>query len=217
MTIPDSDIRSPAAARGPLVDWILRGRPELVLASRSPRRREILERLGIPVRVVAPSLEEVFPDGVAPEEAVRRIAVVKATAAREAGARGLLLAADTAVVVGPRVFGKPRDAADARAMLSTLAGRAHLVVTGIALADEAGTLLSGAESTEVEFRPLAPREIDEYVESGEPLDKAGAYGIQGLGALLVRGIRGDYTNVVGLPVGRLLDLARRLPRRAQAG
>ncbi len=216
MTNTSPGARPRSTALGPLADWILRGRPELLLASRSPRRREILELLGIPVRVVAGDAEERFPEGVAPDEAARRNAVAKATAAREAGARGLLLAADTAVVVGPRVFGKPRDESDARAMLSMLAGRAHLVVTGIALVDEEGALLSGAESTEVEFRPLAPAEIDEYVASGEPFDKAGAYAIQGLGALLVRGIRGDYTNVVGLPVGRLLDLARRLPRRAAA-
>ncbi len=214
MTNSSPETRPRAAAVGPLADWILRGRPEIVLASRSSRRREMLELLGIPVRVVAAVAEERFPEGIAPDEGARRNAVAKATAARKAGARGLLLAADTAVVVGPRVFGKPRDEADARAMLSMLAGRAHLVVTGIALVDEEGTLLSGAESTEVEFRQLAPGEIDEYVASGEPFDKAGAYAIQGLGALLVRGIRGDYTNVVGLPVGRLLDLARRLPRRS---
>ena len=216
MTRTEPDDRPRGAARGTLADWILRGRAEILLASRSSRRRELLERLGVPVRVVAAFAEERFPDGIEADEAVRRNAVAKAMSARESGALGLLLAADTAVVVGPRVLGKPRDEESARAMLSTLAGRAHVVLTGIALVDEEGTLLSGTESTEVEFRPLAPAEIDEYVASGEPFDKAGAYGIQGLGALLVRGIRGDYTNVVGLPVGRLLDLARRLPRPARA-
>jgi septum formation protein len=159
------------------------------------------------------SVDERFPDGAAPEEGVRLVALRKAEAARAAGATGLILGADTAVVVGTRALGKPRDAAEARTMLAALSGRRHVVATGIALLDESGRAASGVETTGVVFRALSEVEIDEYVATGEPLDKAGAYGIQGLGALLVLEVHGDYTNVVGLPVARLLALARGLPRR----
>jgi septum formation protein len=188
----------------------------MLLASRSSRRREILERLGVPTRVVPADVEEAIPEGGPAHEVARRNAIAKAKDARARGARGLLLGADTIVVIDGRALGKPRDDAEAREMLALLADRTHLVVTGVALGEGDGELLSDVETTEVTFRPLAAREIDAYVRTGEPSDKAGAYGIQGLGALLVRSIRGDYTNVVGLPVASLLDLARRLPRRAGA-
>jgi septum formation protein len=198
------------APRGALASWILGERDGLVLASRSPRRLEILERLGVPARVVAVTVDESFPAAAPIEEAVCHVATRKADAARVAGAVGLVLAADTAVVVDGRALGKPHDAAEARAMLGALSGRSHTVVTGLALLDEMGRLARGFAATEVTFRAITSGEIAAYVATGEPLDKAGAYGIQGLGALLVREIRGDYTNVVGLPVARLVDLARGL-------
>ncbi len=201
------------SARGPLASWILGEREEIVLASASPRRRELLERLGIPARLAPVVIDEQFPEGAEPREGARVVAVRKIEAARAAGVSGLLLGADTAVVHGDTVLGKPRDAAEARAMLARLSSHRHVVVTGVALLDESGRLASGAETTDVRFRALSKGEIDDYVRTGEPLDKAGAYGIQGLGALLVREIRGDYTNVVGLPIGLLLNLARQLPVR----
>lgn len=199
--------------RGPLASWILGERPSLVLASASPRRREILERLGVPVVLFPVTADEGFPPGVAPAEGARRVALRKAEAARAAGAAGLVLAADTVVLADGRVLGKPGDEEEARAMLAVLSGRTHIVVTGVALLDEDGRSASGSEATEVEFRDLSPDEIGAYVATGEPFDKAGGYGIQEQGALLVRAVRGDYTNVVGLPVPRLLDLARDLGGR----
>ena len=205
------ETRRSLLSRGPLADWILGDRDEIVLASASPRRRELLERLGVPARVEPVSVDERFPDGVDPAEGARRVALRKVHAARDAGASGLVLAADTVVLLGPAVLGKPRDAEEARAMLGELSGRMHVVATGVALADERGRVASGVETTDVWFRSLSAGEIEDYVRTGEPLDKAGAYGIQGLGILLVREIRGDYANVVGLPVGLLLELARRFP------
>jgi septum formation protein len=210
---------------GPLARWILGPHRQIVLASRSPRRLEILASLGVPVRVVAADVDETFSATESPEEGAVRVALLKALAAAaglargaDAGARGsaaearaLVLAADTVVVAGGVVLGKPSGAADARRMLALLSGRAHRVVTGVALGRAGAGLeaVSGAAVTEVLFRDLEEREIDEYVATGEPLDKAGAYGIQGLGALLVREVRGDYSNVVGLPIQLLLELARR--------
>lgn len=204
-----NEIQRALLSRGPLAEWILGDRDEIVLASASPRRRELLERLGVPTRVAPISVDERFPNGVDPVEGARRVALRKVHAAREAGAAGLVLAADTVVLLGAAVLGKPRDEAEAREMLGELSGRMHVVATGVALADERGRVASGVETTDVWFRSLSAGEIEDYVRTGEPLDKAGAYGIQGLGALLVREIRGDYTNVVGLPVGLLLELARR--------
>jgi septum formation protein len=206
---------APSHGPGPLAHWILGSHHEIVLASRSPRRRAILELVGVPLRVAPVDVDESFGADEPPAGAAERVASLKAAAARDAGARGLVLGADTVVVLEGRALGKPRDALDARRMLEMLAGRTHRVITGIALARASGgaswdAIASGSESTEVEFRDLAAREIEEYVATGEPLDKAGAYGIQGFGALVVREIRGDYLNVVGLPLQRLLELARRI-------
>lgn len=213
---------APSRGPGPLAHWILGSQHEIVLASRSPRRREILALAGVPVRVLAMDVDEAFHADEPPAVGAERVASLKAAAARDAGARGVVLGADTIVVLEGSILGKPRDALDARRMLGMLAGRTHRVVTGVAL----GRASSGAdwdahasasESTDVVFRELTAREIDEYVATGEPLDKAGAYGIQGLGALLVREIRGDYLNVVGLPLHRVFEMARQISREDGRG
>jgi septum formation protein len=179
-------------------DWIL--------ASASPRRRELLERVGLSPRVMAVDIDETpFPG----EEAVsyaRRMAEEKARACPVEGA--LVLAADTVVHLEGRIFGKPLDEADARRMLSELSGREHRVTTGFAL--RRGDRIEVDHcSTFVRFRELPEDLIRAYVETGEPMDKAGAYGIQGIGACLVTGIVGSYPNVVGLPlVPVLAALAR---------
>ncbi len=191
-----------------LARWILGDAREIVLASRSPRRREILESLGVPVRIAPAAIDETFHPGEDPAAGACRVASLKVAAARPEFGAALILGADTIVVRDGEVFGKPAGDADARRMLRALAGRSHRVITGIALAYGDGAARVAAETTEVVFRELSDLEIDEYIATKEPVDKAGGYGIQGLGALLVREVRGDYLNVVGLPLYRLLELAR---------
>lgn len=185
-------------------------RVPLVLASRSPRRRQLLERLQLPFSVHPSDTDEVIPDGTSPADAVRLLARQKAEAVAPAHPDALTLGADTIVVLDDAVLGKPTDADAATAMLRKLSGRSHTVFTGIALVHaETGRAVEAFESTEVTFAPLRPAEIASYVRTGSPLDKAGAYGIQDdAGALLVEGVRGDYYNVVGLPLHRLYRTLR---------
>lgn len=181
----------------------------LVLASSSPRRRDVLARLGLAfdVRPVPDGVESAW-DGVRPPEAfVRETAVAKAEAVAAERPDAVVVGADTVVVLSGEVLEKPVDAADARRMLGRMAGRDHLVHTGLAVVAPDGRA-AGVETTTVTFRPLSDDEIARYVETGEPLDKAGAYGIQGLGAALVKRVQGGYYNVMGLPVARLLALLR---------
>lgn len=180
----------------------------LILASASPRRRELLALLDVPFEVVPSAFEEPSPERhPEPESLARELALAKAreVAARRPGRR--VLGADTVVWLADRLFGKPADEAEAAAMLRALAGRTHRVTTGLALVGPAGEQTAHA-TTEVAFRALTDAEIAAYVATGEPFDKAGGYGIQGRGALLVEGIRGDYPNVVGLPLVPLSALLR---------
>jgi len=188
--------------------------PLLVLASASPRRAELLRQIGIPFQVLPSQLPE--PAGPGPAwRLARRLAQAKAEAtAKILAKRGVreggvwVLGADTVVAQGSRLLGKPRDAAQAQAMLKRLSGAWHEVVTGVALCP-----LNRAQkprifhvSTRVHFRRLSPDEIGAYVASGEPMDKAGAYGIQGRAGAFVKELRGDYFNVVGLPLARLSEI-----------
>lgn len=177
---------------------------DMILASNSPRRRELLGQMGLKdFKIVAPDVDESVEDGLSPAAMVERLSLRKAKAAAEkAGADGLIIAADTVVALDGKVLGKPRGEADAFAMLSSLSGREHHVYTGVTVL-QGERAVTEHEETAVVFRTLEPGEIRGYIATGEPMDKAGAYGIQGLGALLVSGIRGDYCNVVGLPVFRL--------------
>ncbi len=192
--------------------------PRLVLASGSPRRREVLSGLGAAFEVRPVDIDESPAEGEAPDAYVLRLARSKAIASVETGTGGdeIVLAADTIVVLDGALLGKPRDAADAKAMLERLSGRWHEVLTGVAVHSVArgrvarDLRLSDLCRTRVRFAGLSAKEIDWYVGSGEPLDKAGAYGIQGLGALFVDSVEGNYSNVVGLP----LPLTYRLLREA---
>ena len=167
--------------------------------------------LGVPFRVVAPQVDETRRDGEAPDAYVVRLARAKAAAvaAREPGE--LVLGADTTVVVGAEVLGKPESTADAIAMLAKLRGRTHQVFTGVALT--AGDRTEHAlDVTDVTFRALTHELIAAYVRTGEPMDKAGAYAVQGQGAALIEGIRGDFFGVMGLPLRLVLDLLERFGR-----
>ena len=183
-----------------------RPNPRLVLASGSPRRRDILTALGLAFDVRPPDVDDTLRAGESGVVAARRLAEEKA-AAVEAGAGDLVLAADTIVVLDGELLGKPQDEAEAAAMLARLGGRDHTVVTGMALR-RGEHVHSAAASTAVTFRGLDEEEIAAYVATGEPLDKAGAYGIQGFGSALVEHIEGDFFNVMGLPVPTFLDLLR---------
>ena len=179
--------------------------PPLVLASTSPQRRAILEQLGLPFDVVAPSYEEHDPPDADAVELVRDHARGKArSAAADAGERPVL-GVDTAVVLDGRLYGKPADAGEAEAMLEALAGRTHVVVSGLCLLTHAWEEVHHDE-TRVRFRPLTARDLAAYVASGEWEGRAGAYAIQGRGAGLVERVEGDYLNVVGLPAALLVRL-----------
>lgn len=180
------------------------GQTTLVLASGSPRRRAFLEQLGLSFTVVPADLDERVLPGEAPATYVERLAREKALAVRARHPDTRVLAADTTVVLGDRVLGKPVDPADARAMLSALRGREHRVLTAVALAS--AQVQTRVVETFVDIRHATDAELAWYVATGEPLDKAGAYAIQGVGGFLVRGIRGSYSNVVGLPLAETLAL-----------
>ena len=180
---------------------------QLILASQSPRRQELLRRIGVEHFTVLPTdSDESWDPSWSPEELVGRLSARKAAAAaRAAGPEGLVLAADTMVFLDDRRLGKPADEAEAFEMLSALSGREHTVWTGVTVrrGDRADTR---SEATAVRFRTLTAEEIRAYIATGEPMDKAGAYGVQGKGALLVQRLEGDFFNVMGLPVLRLSRL-----------
>jgi septum formation protein len=184
----------------------------LVLASASPRRAEILETLGIPAEVHPARVDESVLPGEGPEEHAERLARGKAAAVASLVPGRWVLGGDTVVVVDDQILGKPRDEGHAVEMLLALQGRAHRVVSALALVDPGGRVFSGAQSTEVRFRPFDEAFAQAYAATGEPMDKAGAYGIQGLGSVLVEGVVGDWSGVVGLPVPLLVDLLEKAGR-----
>lgn len=176
---------------------------KIVLASQSPRRRELLGQMGLTFTIQKPNIDEEAYNGLPPQELVKTLSREKALhIARDEDPDTVVIGSDTVVVLDGVILGKPADEADAARMLSALSGRSHEVCTGVTVV-QGDRVLSHAEVTEVSFRPLTAEEINAYIRTGEPMDKAGAYGIQGLAALFVEGIRGDYANVVGLPVHRL--------------
>ncbi len=185
--------------------------PPLVLASTSPRRRHVLEQLGLVFEVAPPppDAERAWDGAEPPDRFARGLALAKGRAVRAGRPGALVVAADTIVVLDGEVLGKPAGPAAARAMLARLAGREHMVHTGVAVLAPGGEA-SGVEATEVALRALSEADVAAYVATGEPLDKAGAYGIQGLGAALVEGVRGCYFNVMGFPVARFLALLEEL-------
>lgn len=178
---------------------------KLILASGSPRRLELLRQIGVEPEVFPVDAEE-LKEGL-PEEVVEKNARLKAAAAEKLRPGETILAADTIVAFDGRILGKPRDKADAFDMLKALSGQAHSVFTGMA-AVENGETKSLVVESKVYFFPLTDEAIEGYIATGEPMDKAGAYGIQGKGALLVRAIAGDYNNIVGLPVAALKNIMK---------
>jgi septum formation protein len=182
----------------------------VVLASASPRRRELLENIGLKFSVDAAEIAEVLTAGLKPVELAKALSLQKALAAASRHPDSIIIAADTFGVLDGVILGKPADAGHAREMLEELRGRCHSVITGFTVIDSAtGRAVSRAVETKVYFRRLGRTEIARYVKTGEPLDKAGAYAIQGMGALLVERIEGDYYNVIGLPLCALAGVLKR--------
>lgn len=178
---------------------------KIVLASKSPRRRELLSEFVSDFDIIADDAEEITEDGITPEETVRNLAMQKArNVAKKADESALVIGADTVVFIDGKILGKPANKEEALEMLHMLSGRDHHVCTGLAIIDnESKKSYCGFERTAVHFRHLEDEEIERYIATGEPMDKAGAYGIQNIGALFVEGIKGDYFNVVGLPLCKL--------------
>ena len=184
---------------------------KIVLASASPRRRELLQNMGLDFEIItSDGAEQVFENEL-PQDTVKRLSSEKAlnVAKRAPYDDCIVIGADTVVAIDGKILGKPVDEGDAKRMLTLLSGRTHKVYTGVSVIETiSGERVSDYVETEVKFVNLTERQIEKYVSSGEPMDKAGAYGIQDLGAMLVEKINGDYFNVVGLPVSRLAGILR---------
>ncbi|HYS19985.1 MAG TPA: nucleoside triphosphate pyrophosphatase [Gemmatimonadales bacterium] len=183
----------------------------IVLASSSPRRQQLLEMLRIPFRVIAPEVDEHVLPTEKPDHYVRRLARAKAEAVAARAPGALILAADTTVVLDGEIIGKPESPADAVAMLTRLQGRTHEVMTGVAVLRD-GDIAQALDISRVTFCSMDQAGLESYVATGEPLDKAGAYAIQGVGALLIARVEGDVYGVMGLPVGLVVDLLARFGR-----
>ena len=175
---------------------------KIVLASASPRRKELISLISDDVEIRPTECDETLPEGIGAKQAVEYLSKIKNDAAKELSPEDeLIISADTVVAVSNEILGKPADKEDARRMINLLSGKTHQVYTGVTLSLK-GKSLTFSEKTDVTFFPLSDEEIEEYISSKEPYDKAGAYGIQGKASLLVEGINGDYFNVVGFPVAR---------------
>lgn len=189
----------------------MKNRIPIILASASPRRSELLRQVGIDFIAMPADVDEAYRGGETPSEHALRLAAEKALSVAGQVDEGIVIGADTVVIIDGRVLGKPVDRENAVAMLRTLAGRRHQVMTGMAvLGRPSGKMLQRLEVTDVWFRELGDDEIKAYVQSGEPMDKAGAYGIQGKGALFVSRIEGCYNNVVGLPLFALGQMLKEM-------
>ena len=183
---------------------------EILLASGSPRRRELFTEAGLNFEVVSVDVDET-PNEKKPKKVAQELSRRKAVAADREPASGrnkVIVAADTVVIHNGKVLGKPKDEADAVRMLTELSGAVHDVITGVTILTPGREEVTFSQRTRVRFRPLSEEEIRDYVATGEPMDKAGAYGIQGLGGRLVEGIDGDFNNVVGFPIDRFLAIMK---------
>lgn len=180
----------------------------LVLASASPRRKQLLSLLNLDFKVVTGNADESIDNNLPIEDEIKHLSLKKAKSVADRTAQGdIIIAADTAVVLGNKVFGKPKNKSEAVAMLKTLSGKTHKVITGVTVfrGDRIDTRVA---VTDVTFRSLGDREIEAYADTGDPLDKAGAYALQGISSVFVSGIRGDHFNVYGLPLSMLADMLR---------
>jgi septum formation protein len=206
------DLSAPLSDRARIIEL-----PKIILASGSPRRAEILRTVGWPFEVMPPDIDETRRTNEDALTYVQRLARSKAEAVAQRAASSLIVAADTTVVIDEQILEKPMDQNDAGRMLRKLSGAWHQVITGVALIDgETSQIQVACETTEVKFATMSRDEVDWYASSGEPMDKAGAYAIQGLGARFIERIRGDYFNVMGLPVRLLYVMVQEFSGRVGA-
>lgn len=182
---------------------------KIILASSSPRRKELLQTAGVEFEIHVKDVDESVPEGTPPAEAAKMTATKKAAVIAEEYKNDIVIGADTIVVAGGKILGKPKDKSDAVNMLKTLSGIEHEVITGVCIFCGGKKEEDFAQISKVKFYQLSDEEIESYVASGEPMDKAGSYGIQGLGCTLVERIEGDYFNIVGLPVA---EVCRRIKK-----
>jgi septum formation protein len=179
---------------------------KIILASASPRRKELLEKLGFKFEVAPGNCEEAINSGLEPHELVRQLSIIKAKSAVAGNKNAIIIAADTIGLIGNKILGKPHTENEARKMLKVIAGKPHTVITGFTVLDTAtNKIITKTVDTKVYVKKLTNGEIEAYVKTGEPLDKAGAYAIQGLGSIIVERIEGDYYNVMGLPLTSLVE------------
>lgn len=178
----------------------------IILASASPRRKILLEKIGLIFKIESSDSEEDIPKGIEPHTAAKQLSLEKARIVAARHKNSIIIAADTLVVFGTQILGKPHTETAAREMLKVISGKVHYVITGFSIIDtDTNKIVSKSVETKVNIRKLTLSEIDAYVKTGEPLDKAGAYAIQGLGAVFVENIYGDYYNIVGLPLSALTE------------
>ena len=179
---------------------------KIILASASPRRKELLEKIGLKFEVEPSNYAEDMHSRLSPDKLARAISLEKARAVARKHKNAIVIAADTFIVFRGKIMGKPNTEAEARKMLMALRGKSHSVITGFTILDtEENKVLTKSVETVIHIKKLTPKEIDAYVKSKEPLDKAGAYAIQGLGSVIVERIEGDYFNVMGLPLSALAE------------
>jgi septum formation protein len=185
---------------------------KIILASSSPRRKELLEKLGLRFEVIPSLIDEIPLRDESPEDFALRTSTEKAlSVSRSLDSDSVVIGADTIVVIGGEILGKPKDEEEATIMLEKIAGREHGVITGFSIVKpEAEILYRNLVESRVKIKTLAPCEIEGYIKTGEPMDKAGAYGAQGIGAFMIEEIHGSYTNVVGLPLAQVIDVLTRL-------
>jgi septum formation protein len=182
---------------------------KIILASRSPRRKALLEGLGLTFDICPAEVDEGVKEGESPKAHTMRLAAKKAEKAALASGEGLIIGADTVVVIDGAILGKPGNLKEAKKMLKRLSGRTHTVVTAFCVLDKlSGRKITRAVESRVKIKDMTDKEIDDYLKTGEPLDKAGAYAIQGIGSFLVEGVEGSYTNVVGLPTDELEEVLK---------
>ncbi len=181
---------------------------KIILASSSPRRKELLERLGLRFEVIPSLIDEIPLRDESPEDFALRASTEKAlSVSKSLDSDSVVIGADTIVVIGGEILGKPKDEEEATIMLEKIAGREHRVITGFSIVKpEAEILYRNLVESRVKIKTLAPCEIEGYIKTGEPMDKAGAYGAQGIGAFMIEEIHGSYTNVVGLPLAQVIDV-----------
>jgi septum formation protein len=179
---------------------------QIILASLSPRRKELLENAGIKFKVIDSKINEYFDPKLKPDELVKKLSLEKARAVRGKFKDAIIIAADTLVFSDGKILGKPRDQKDARKMLEFLSGKTHSLITGFTIIDaKTNKIITRSEETKVTMREISKGEIDSYLKTGEPFDKAGAYAIQGIAKKFIKRIDGDLSNAIGLPISTLLE------------